>query len=297
MNRTVFKTCTWLLWLALPVTALRYWMVWDQLPASVATHFNAAGQPNGWMTRETSLIFALVLTGFMLVVLTAVLYVIQMKNVSDAFSWAFLAFCWLMMGLVYYGSASIIAYNLHGQPVEVGPLLFGVPVLVIVLTAIYLGSKRGHPLPQQTWIAEEVHASKLWASVFALPIIVESVVFVAVPIASVRLGLGLMLVIFSVVMIHAWTGFHYRFGAYGVEISTLGFRLRSIPHNQIKEYAEKSWSPLRGYGIRGVGPDRAYVWGNRGVLIKTLSGEVFLGHNQPERIIHDLDAMKQYAHS
>ena len=286
-----------MLWLALPVTALRYWMVWDQLPASVATHFNAAGQPNGWMTRETSLIFALVLTGFMLVVLTAVLYVIQMKNVSDAFSWAFLAFCWLMMGLVYYGSASIIAYNLHGQPVEVGPLLFGVPVLVIVLTAIYLGSKRGHPLPQQTWIAEEVHASKLWASVFALPIIVESVVFVAVPIASVRLGLGLMLVIFSVVMIHAWTGFHYRFGAYGVEISTLGFRLRSIPHNQIKEYAEKSWSPLRGYGIRGVGPDRAYVWGNRGVLIKTLSGEVFLGHNQPERIIHDLDAMKQYAHS
>ena len=44
-------------------------------------------------------------------------------------------------------------------------------------------------------------------------------------------------------------------------------------------------------GVRGVGDKRAYVWGNRGVLIKTSEGEVFLGHNNPEQIIRDLDLM------
>jgi hypothetical protein len=54
---------------------------------------------------------------------------------------------------------------------------------------------------------------------------------------------------------------------------------------------------LRGYGIRGVGNTRAYVWGNQVVHITTLEGEVFLGHNDPARLVRDLDMMKQYAHS
>ena len=42
--------------------------------------------------------------------------------------------------------------------------------------------------------------------------------------------------------------------------------------------------------------NRAYVWGNKGVRVKTTEGDVFLGHSQPERIVHDLDAMKQLVH-
>jgi len=49
MNRTVYRAFALLLWLALPLTALQYWQVWDKLPARMATHFNAANQPNGWM--------------------------------------------------------------------------------------------------------------------------------------------------------------------------------------------------------------------------------------------------------
>jgi hypothetical protein len=79
-----------------------------------------------------------------------------------------------------------------------------------------------------------------------------------------------------------------------VEIRTLGFRLRSIPRAEIKQYAPESWNPLRGYGIRGIGNRRAYVWGNKGVRIETTEGEVFLGHEQPDRIVRDLDAMKQF---
>jgi hypothetical protein len=53
-----------------------------------------------------------------------------------------------------------------------------------------------------------------------------------------------------------------------------------------------SWNVLGGYGIRGLGDRKAYVFGNRGVRITTSDGEVFLGHSEPERIIRDLDAMK-----
>ena len=33
-----------------------------------------------------------------------------------------------------------------------------------------------------------------------------------------------------------------------------------------------------GYGIRGIGERRAYVWCNSGVRIMLSDGEVFLGH-------------------
>jgi hypothetical protein len=46
---------------------------------------------------------------------------------------------------------------------------------------------------------------------------------------------------------------------------------------------------LRGYGIRGVGNSRAYVLGNKVVHIRTSNGDIFLGHSDPERIVHDLD--------
>jgi hypothetical protein len=96
---------------------------------------------------------------------------------------------------------------------------------------------------------------------------------------------------FAVIAVHVWTGFQYFFTSAGVEIRTLGFRLRSIPREQIRQYAVESWNPLRGYGIRGIGNRRAYVWCNHGVRIQTTDGEVFLGHNDPERIVRDLDAI------
>ncbi len=69
----------------------------------------------------------------------------------------------------------------------------------------------------------------------------------------------------------------------------LGFSLRTIPKDQIVSYSIEPWSLLRGYGIRGIGRTRAYVWCNRVVHIRTQGGEIYLGHNDPERIVRDLD--------
>jgi hypothetical protein len=89
----------------------------------------------------------------------------------------------------------------------------------------------------------------------------------------------------------AWDGFRYVFTPLGVEVRALGFRLRSIPGADIKSYAPDRWTVVGGHGIRGVGDKRAYVWGNRGVLIKTVEGEVFLGHDSPEQLVRDLDLL------
>jgi hypothetical protein len=70
----------------------------------------------------------------------------------------------------------------------------------------------------------------------------------------------------------AWSGFQYRFLTHGVEIRMLGFRLRSIPKGSIVGYSIEPWSFARGYGIRGIGSTRAYVWCNQVVHIRTSNG-------------------------
>ena len=136
------------------------------------------------------------------------------------------------------------------------------------------------------------HPSRLlFAIVFLAPLGFELWMFTAVPQGAVRLTGVLMSLLFLVLAAFAWTGFQYRFGPAGMEISTLGFRLRSIPLLQIESYAIEPWNLLRGYGIRGVGTSRAYVWCNRVVHIRTTQGGVFLGHNDPQRIMRDLDSI------
>ena len=83
----------------------------------------------------------------------------------------------------------------------------------------------------------------------------------------------------------------------GLEICTLGFTLRSIRSDEILDYRIDKWNVAGGYGIRGLGADRAYVWGSRGVRIVTSSGQVFLGSSDPQKIIRDLDQITNQTHS
>lgn len=69
----------------------------------------------------------------------------------------------------------------------------------------------------------------------------------------------------------------------------MGFRLRFVPKEIIVSYTIENWSLIRGYGIRGIGRTRAYVWCNTVVHIKTSTGDIFLGHSDPERIVRDMD--------
>jgi hypothetical protein len=163
--------------------------------------------------------------------------------------------------------------------------------LTLPLLAVHSQAK-----PAGALVAEEVHAGKA-LSLIALPPLGVLIWSLSTPALSVaRIPLGLVSLVALTVWVMAWSGFRYRFTSSGVEIRTLGFRLRTIPADQIKDYAADRWSLAGGYGIRGLGNRRAYVWGNQGVRIKTTEGEVFLGHNDPARIIRDLDAIKRMPH-
>ncbi|HZQ67510.1 MAG TPA: DUF1648 domain-containing protein [Terriglobales bacterium] len=295
MNRKTFQFAMWLMWLAVPFTALRFWLAWDRLPQRMATHFNADWRPNGWMPRETALYFTLGMIVFVLIIFTAVAYVSQRASHNGAISWVMLGFFYVVLGFLVAINDKVIQYNLTGEPIHGDWLVAVVPGAVIVFMALYLRLQRGQPLPAASPIAEETHASSFFAFFF-LVLTVGSVLSLAVLPAGVRAASLILCGLFFLITASAWSGFQYFFTQYGVEVHTLGYRLRSIPVKSIVSYDQESWNTLRGYGIRGVGRSRAYVWGNRVVRIRTTEGDVILGHNDPARIMQDIDRIRQFAH-
>jgi len=281
------------LWLSLPAIAIRYWLVWDRLPARLATHFDAAGRPNGWMSPQGSLTFSLIFLTIILSVATALLISIHK---ADASAGALLGLFYVLVGAFGYAEHETLTYNIYGTPINFAAVIIPIVAAVVVLTFVFIISKRGSNLPAASILADEVHASRMWGLVMAAPLAIMLAVTASVPNLGVRLALGATGLVLLGAAAMAWNGFHYVFTNAGLEIRTLGFRLRSIPKEHIREYAVDNWNLAGGYGIRGLGDRRAYVWCNKGVRIKTLQGEVFLGHNEPDRIVHDLDLIKQFAH-
>jgi hypothetical protein len=138
-------------------------------------------------------------------------------------------------------------------------------------------------------LVEETHSARAWILLILPALIVPLIAASMIPVPAVRLALALVGLVGFATIAAACSGFQYRFLKQGVEIRVLGFRLRSIAREQIQSYKAESWSALRGYGIRGVGNTRAYVWGNKVVHIQTSNGDIFLGHSDPARIVRDLD--------
>jgi hypothetical protein len=288
--RVRFGLLTAAMWLALPFTAFRYWQTWDRLPARMVTHFGAHGQPNGWMTPQQSLTFSLIFLSILLAVFTVILaYALQRTQGPETTTWALLGLFGLMIGIFTFVSDSVLRYNLSQASVPVAPVVFITILGIAIFVIVFLRAQRGSTLPASALISEETHASRRIALVFLLPAAAMVVSAVVVPIPGVKASLAAAALVMFGCSAMAWDGFHYLFTAAGLDICTLGFRLRSIPAAEIQSYFVDRWNALGGYGIRGLGNRRAYVWGNRGVRIKTSLGEVFLGHSEPQKIARDLD--------
>jgi hypothetical protein len=112
--RTWHKTLIWLMWLALPTTALPYWRAWDQLPLRMAVHFDANWQPNGYTSREGALILGLGIMGFVLVVCTIAALVSSV--LKPAAAWPTLVVAYMTLGFSVYGNFCIIDFNLKAPP-------------------------------------------------------------------------------------------------------------------------------------------------------------------------------------
>jgi hypothetical protein len=138
-------------------------------------------------------------------------------------------------------------------------------------------------------LAEETHSGRGWSLLILLVMIGPVIAWSQAHTAPVLWTVVLVGVIAVGACAMAWSGFQYRFLRDGVEIRMLGFRLRSIPKQSIVSYSIEPWAFIRGYGFRGIGRTRAYVWCNKVVHIRTTNGDIFLGHHDPERVVRDLD--------
>jgi Protein of unknown function (DUF1648) len=294
MNRNLFRTLAVLLWAAPVAVAVRYWQVWDRLPARMATHFDAAGRANGWMTREESFHFSVGFVAVLVLFFSAILWLVEKKYPLAKLSWALLGFFHLETWMTVYMMNSMLAYSLNGAPLQVAPVLVATPLGILIVLVVAFAEKRGSALPAGDLIAEEVNSGKAWSVIFLVPLLGLAPALILVKNAGARLAFGVVGIILVGVFAMAWDGFHYRFTRHGIEIRTLGYRLKTVPLLQIQQYEPSGWSALGGYGIRGVGNRKAYVWGNQGVRVKLYDGEVFLGHSDPQRILHDLDVIGQY---
>jgi Protein of unknown function (DUF1648) len=118
MERKLFQIVVGLTWLALPLTALNYWRAWDLLPARVAVHFDINWQPNGWTSREGSLMLALGTTAFLLLIFTIASYAMRGAPVSNLARWSMVVVFYVALGFVYYVNHWIVDFNLSGPRSE-----------------------------------------------------------------------------------------------------------------------------------------------------------------------------------
>jgi hypothetical protein len=205
--------------------------------------------------------------------------------------WSLMGLFYVVLGVMTYINDAVLQYNVSAGPIPVAGVAGVLLATIVVFIVIFLRSRRGVALTPAGSISEEKHASPLMALICLVPAVVMFTIVSSVPTTGLKATLLAAALVVLGCAAMAWDGFHYLFSPAGVEIRTLGFRLRSIPANAIQSYAVDKWGALGGYGIRGVGDTRAYVWSKTGVRIKTTEGEVFLGHTEPGRIIHDLDLL------
>ncbi len=297
MTRTWYKALAASLWFAPVAIAVRYWQVWDRLPMRVASHFDPAGRANGWMTREGSLYFDLIFLAFLAGIFFVALLVVQRKCGLGKVPWALLVFLHAEIWTLVYLLNSTVNYNLDGTAIAILPLLIVTILGGTIIAALALGEKRGSAFSATEVLAEEVHSGKRLGGFLLAAAAGLAALALAIPNSTARLALGLSAVITAAAYALAWDGCHSYFTRHGVEVRTLGFRLKSIPVLQIRNYEIQPWNPVGGYGIRGIGNRKAYVWGKSGVRVEMYDGEVFLGHNDPQRIVHDLNVIKRYQQS
>src|SRR5947209_5267815 len=193
MNRVFYRMLAGMTWLALPLTAILYWQSWDRLPAYMATHFNAANQPNGWMTREASLWFALGITALLLTIFSVVLFIVRRKQEEPGiFEWALLGFFYLIITLLFRVNSGIVDFSLYKRPIDVSAMLLAVPVAVVVLIALFLATHRGKPLRTADVIAVEEHGTRYAGGILLLAAFAELWILLAVPVAAIRFATAII---------------------------------------------------------------------------------------------------------
>ena len=285
-------------WLGLLLMIAEIAYDYPQLPAVVASHFNAAGVANGWAPKQQFFSIVVPIATMFLAIFTFL--VSRFPQISGL--------GWLVMICEYWGAGlfamlthATLRYNLGQAQTLEFPL---VTWSLIMLGALVIGevgrirtlSKRSNA-GQGSVIAQHRHGSQAMAAMFggmgaasiALPTALNAV-------GVARNVLALVGLLMIACAIWAYSGFVYRVTTAGLEIRMLGMPIRFIPAGDITDVESRSCNPLTdfgGWGIRGMGNMRAYIWGgNRCVQIHTHSGDkIFLGLAESDQLARELESV------
>jgi Protein of unknown function (DUF1648) len=317
MTRTHWRNLSLLPWLILPAMLWRYWQLQDLLPERIAVHFNANNVPNGWSDRGDFVVGLIGMTVGMLALFT-ILSLIPKR--PKTFSWLLLFFEYfvsVVMCLAFVGVLEFNALNRIDSLRIVGRIAMLTPVVAIVavviavmragrkevgaLMAAIAPTSTGSPsvAPSQgRLLAEEIQRAPLAGMFFAIATVLVISAAIKIP-SSAPLWVRLLVYCASPlclwVTLQAWGGFRYRVTSTGIDVRTGGIRVCSIPKATIQDYRIAQIDPLGdfgGWGIRMLPGRRAFIWhGHEAVRIRTPQRTVYLGHDQPERLVKDLDVM------
>jgi hypothetical protein len=101
------------MWIALPINALNYWRVWDQLPSRMAVHFDASWQPNGYTSKEGAVTLGLGIMATMLVIFSIAM--LTSRALKPSSSWPVLIISYFVLGVIWYANNSIVDFNMKAQ--------------------------------------------------------------------------------------------------------------------------------------------------------------------------------------
>ncbi len=285
-------------WLGLVAMLVDIWSVYDRLPAVIASHFNIAGYPNGWAPKQ-QLFSIIVPIGFGTLCLFTFL-LSRFPRISGL--------GWLLMVTEYWTTGLLVGLTHATLQVGLGQaktlqfpaggwsLAMGLALVIGEFGRVRGLRKRAHASEGQ-FIAEETHGSALIAAMMAV------IAVVTIVLASVLQAAGparIITFVVSVILlgcaIWAFTGFVYRITSAGLEVRMLGMPIRFIAASEIDSFRAEDCNPLTdfgGWGIRGVGHMRAYIWGgNRCVHLHTFGGdEIYLGLQEADRMVKELESI------
>jgi uncharacterized membrane protein len=112
MEMDAFTKWLLALWLALPTTALNYWLAWNRLPARIAVHYDASGRANSWASPGEVRTLSLWVLVFVLAVVTGTGYLVAYLR-SDRAKPA-LILIYLSVGLLWVALNGFVWFNLTG---------------------------------------------------------------------------------------------------------------------------------------------------------------------------------------
>jgi Domain of unknown function (DUF1648) len=317
MTRTHWRNLSLLPWLILPAMLWRYWQLQDLLPERIAVHFNANNVPNGWSDRGD---FAVGLIGMTVGMLALFTILSLIPKRPKTFSWLLLFFEYFVSVVICLAFVGVLEFNalnridslrIVGRIAMLTPVVAIVAVVIAVmragrkevgaLTAAIAPTSTGSPsvAPSQgRLLAEEIQRAPLAGMFFAIATVLVISAAIKIP-TSAPLWVRLLVYCASPlclwVTLQAWGGFRYRVTSTGIDVRTGGIRVCSIPKATIQDYRIAQIDPLGdfgGWGIRMLPGRRAFIWhGHEAVRIRTPQRTVYLGHDQPERLVKDLDVM------